>query len=731
MDVDTEAHGAHYLRPAGPTHTPPAVICLDSESWQRDEGSSEIHQLRCWDAAITWRRDRRRAGETRWSAGSSAGELADLIDAWASYGETTWLYAHNVAFDVATTNLAALLTARGWVLSSRHGLSADGMWCVLHKGRRETRRSDRSNESGTPATRVRWSHTLTIADSASIWPDRLEALAAVTGIDKPPLPDEDGTAEAWAARCRADVAILRQAVLDLMDWWDETDCGPWSVTGAGLGWQTYRRNLGLRQLVIDHDPALIEWERQAVYGGRRDVFRYGQLQPGRWAEADYSSAHLTIAAECPLPARAACRVTEAHRQAALKGKVPTGMLAEVTITTDVPRWPVRACGRVFYPVGTFKTVLAAPDIQAAADAGALVAVHEGWLYTMTGHLRPWARRCREWEALPPAGRTGVVALAAKLWKRSVIGKFAQKGWRTEKWSGPPSEGWSVEPCSDFWKGTRGVVTGLCGTYWLSWADQRGEHERPAVLAFVEAHVRSRLGKVISGPYGSAIAQCDTDGVMVALHELAQLTGRRGRKWRRGQLVPLDADDVIEAWNEVSHPLAMRFKQHYRRVEVIGPQHVVLDGRPRMAGVPRSAWQAGEGQWVARLWPGITWQAAHGPPGTYTRPVQPFKVAGPYTAGWVLLDGSVRPAELALDPDGSNRMLAWPETRHAAAGDRLWPVQAAWSADYLEVPRDNNDREARGGSEQGPGEVGPPGVAPASQGVPQVRPAVQGPLPVLR
>lgn len=730
-EIDTEAAGAHYLRPAGPTHTPPCVIILDSESWQQDEAGAEVHYLRCWDASVTWRRDRRRAGEVREDAGTGAGQLADTIDAWASYGETTWLYAHNVAFDVATTNLAALLTARGWVLSSRHGLSSDGMWCVLHKGRRETERSDRRGRDGQAEVRVRWAHTLTIADSASIWPDRLEALAAFTAFTKPPLPKAADPDQLWADRCHADVQILREAVLGLMDWWDEAGLGKWSVTGAGLGWQTYRSNLGLRQMVIDHDPALIAWEREAVYGGRRDVFRYGQLTPGRWAEADYTTAHLTIAASCPLPARAACRVTTAHRRSALAGKVPAGMLAEVTIRTDTPRWPVRACGRVFYPVGTFKTVLAAPDIQAAADAGALVEVHDGWLYTMTGHLRPWARRCREWTELPKEGRSGIVAAAAKLWSRSVIGKFAQKGWRTEAWAGPPCDGWTVEPCSDFWKGTRGVVTGLCGTYWLSWADQRGEHERPAVLAFVEAHVRSRLGKVLAGPYGAAVVQCDTDGCMVALHELAQLVGRRGRKWQRGRLVPLDAGDVLDAWNEASWPLVMRFKDSYRRVEVIGPQHVVLDGRARMAGVPRSAWRAGDGRWVARLWPGITWQAAHGPPGTYTRPVQPFRVAGPYVPGWVLADGTVRPAEIALDESGGNYLLAWPLTRHAAAGDRLGPLQAAWSEQIPEVCDVNGDRARAGRGNPGPGDQGEEGVAAAPADVQDLRPADQGPVTVLR
>lgn len=680
----SEDHGAHYLRPAGRTHTPPAVIILDSETRQHDQDGTEVHTLRCWDAQVTWRRDKRRAGETRHAAGDTAGGAADAVDAWASYGESTWLYAHNVAFDMVVTGMAAQLVARGWELSSRHGLSADGMWCVLHKGRRETRRNDQQSYDGQAATRVKWGHTLTIADSCSIFPKGLAELAPLTGVDKPALPADDDSAGAWAARCRADVEITAALVLGLMDWWDEQDMGPWAVTGAGLGWQTYRRHLGLKQMVIDHDPALAALERQAVYGGWRDTARTGQLPPGRHGEVDYEAAYPTIAASFPLPARAACPVQSQHRQAALAGRVPAGMLAEVTLTTSTPRWPVRVAGRVLYPVGTFKTVLAAPDIQAAADAGALAAVHDGWLYTLGNHLRPWARWVLQLAAQAREGLAGIVATAAKLWCRAVIGKFAQKGWRTEAWVGPPSDSWTVEPVIELYHGTRGVVTGLCGTYWRSWADQRGEHERPAVLAFVEAHVRQRLAAVLTSSWASAITQWDTDGVMADYGQLARQAAAAGSKWRDGQLVPLDAGDVIAAWSEASWPLVMREKQLHRRVGMLGPQHLELDGRPRMSGVGKGAWKTGEDSWAARLWPGIVWQAGNSPPGEYARPVQRYRFTRPTCGGWVLADGAVRPPETAMDLDGSCYLLPWADTRHAAAGDRLGPSQPAWAEGLWET-----------------------------------------------
>lgn len=695
---------AHYLRPAGQTFTPAAVIVLDSETVTIDAGQEQAEVMRWWDASCTWRADRRRQGETWEDCGDDPAAAAAAVDRWASYGKSTWLYAHNVGFDLVVTNLAAGLVARGWELSPRFGIGKSGLWCVLHKGRREGTRADRTGPAGQLATRVRWDHTLTIADSGSIWPMPLADVAPYVGQVKQPSPDWSGPIGPIADRCRSDVAILRAALLALMDWWDAQGLGKWSVSGAGLGWSTYRATLTPKQVVIDHDPALIAWERQAVYGGRRDLFRHGQLPQGRYAEIDYESAYPTIAASCPLPAKVACQVGPEHRRLALAGRVPAGMLAEVTLDTPAARWPVRMAGRVFYPTGRFRTVLAAPDIQAAADAGALRAVHGGYLYVMTGHLRPWARRVLAWSKGAEDDRCPVLRPAAKHWSRAVIGKFAQPGWRTLPWVGPPSDSWSVEDTTDLYAGTRGTITGLAGKYYLSWADQRGEHERPAVLAWVEAHVRVRLGQVITGRYGPAVVQCDTDGLMASVHDLSLLAASAGRKWRKGRQVPLTVDDVIGEWTAASWPLTMREKQLHARVQLIGPQQVVLDGHPRAAGLPKGAWPTGQDSWAARLWPGLGWQAQHSPPGQYLRPVQPYVLAGPYCAGWVLADGSVSPVEAAEDLRGGVTIKPWRLTAAAAAGASLGSRQAIW-AEGLWEDEHGQGRDDQGGQCRGPAEAG--------------------------
>lgn len=674
---------AHYVKPAGKTTTPGLVISVDTETRAIDRGSMRVEQLRVWDLRADYRRHRRRQGEVVQEAGSTAEELAETIDKVASTAESCWIYAHNVAFDMSVTRLPELLTGLGWELSPRFGLTRSGMWCVLHKGRRAKHRSPADIAAGRSRDGVSWLHTITIADSGSIFPAPLEELAQHTGMIKPPLPDGDDSEEAWHERCRADTEILARLLLDFMDWWETADLGHWSVTGPALAMQSYRRTLTPKQLVIDHNDEIVDFERAAVYGGRRDVFQVGSLPAGRYGEIDYIAAYPTIAAECPLPARMACPVTDQHRQLAMRGKVPLGMLAEVTITTDTPRWPCRVDGRVFYPVGTFRTVLASPDIQAAADAHALAAVHDGYLYTLSGHLRTWARWITRLARAAEGAVPGCVKVWAKAAGRYVIGKMAQKGWSTQPWVGEDTDGWSVTNTIGLSSGITGTITGLAGQFYLSWQDKRGEHERPAILAFVEAHVRVRLGRVITSRYGPAVKQCDTDGIMVSYVQLRQLAAVKGRKWRAGQQIPADISDVLEHWNELSYPLTMREKTIFRQATVIGPQHVVLDGKPRFAGVPKGAWQTTEGKYMARLWPGITWQSRNGPVDGYGRPLQEYTVIGPYAQGWALENGTVRPCEAAVDVTGGSYLLEWKATRWAASGDVLGPRQAIWAAGLWE------------------------------------------------
>ena len=686
----------HYLRSNETSWTPPSVISLDTET-RVIQADPEVQALRCWHARADYRRGARRLpGEQAEGGGTLAADLAARVDRWARKWDETWLYCHNLNFDLAVTRLPLLLAGLGWDVQDM-AVDCAAPWLKLAAA----------------------GQRLVIADSHAIWPVPLAELGAAAGLVKRPLPDGDDPA-AWLARCEADTLILHTALLQLMAWHDANQLGRWSLTGAATGWNTMRHlqsaktsktarvarvNQGLpavdpaaQPITVDPDPAALGWDRAAIYGGRRQTWRHGRLPRGRYVEADFERAYQQIMAECPLPRRRGRwfdSLPVDHRLVDDPAR-QWSILAECEIETDTPRWPCRMTvsgqpsaaalraeqtgmprggdERVFYPVGRFRTVLAGPDIAEARRLGCLRSVGRGQVHQLGWALRPWAR----WSLAAQADENtpAVAVIALKHQGRAVAGKWAQKQWEKRKIGLATSYGWGYEDAWVAGANCRGSIIDMAGVKYLAWPGGDGDNAYPAILAFIEAHVRVAAGRVIEGLGGDAVIQWDTDGGIIDAWVIdnGPRPGRRGLG-PRGRLRD-DVAGALTALSEMTAPLRLREKTVYGRVEVIGPQHLTLDGRRRWSGVPASAEQRADGSYEAWTWPKLAWQMAKGDPRGYVRQVQTYRLAASYAPGWLAADGAVLPVEARAGPGGCNQIVPWPETRHAAAGRRLAPVQPA-------------------------------------------------------
>ena len=686
----------HYLRSNDTTWTPGSVITLDTETRVVQE-YPEVQALRCWHARATYRRGARRLpGEDAAGGGTTTGDLAARVAKWADRYDETWVYAHNLNFDLAVTRLPVLLASDRWEVTDA-AIDGNAPWMKL----------------------ARHGHRLVIADSHAIWPMRLADVAAAVDVAKPPLPEGDDAA-AWAARCEADTLILHTALLQLLAWHDQQQLGRWSLTGASTGWNTMRHlqaaktsktartarvNQGLppvdhaaQPIVVDPDPDAIALDRAAVYGGMRRTWRHGQLPPGRYVEADFERAYQTVMASWPLPRRRGRRFDSLPLDSPLIDDPARqwSIVAEVELETDVPRWPCRlplgaaataatpadditgmpaAAGvRVFYPVGRFRTVLAGPDIAYARQLGCLRAVGRGQVHQLGYALRPWAQwslRAQDDPATP-----AVAVLALKHQGRAVAGKWAQKQWTRKVIGAATTYGWGYEDAWVVGSNSRGCIVDIAGTKFLSVPDRDGDNAYPAILAFIEAHVRVAANMVIAGLGDDVIIQWDTDGGIIDAGPVDAPAGSPVRAAGPGARRRDDVADALTILSERTAPLRMREKTVYTRVEVIGPQHLTLDGRRRWSGVPASAEPLADGSLQAWTWPKLAWQMARGDHRGYTRVVQSYRIGPSYAPGWLLAGGSVAPVEARAGPGGAATIVPWPETRYAAAGKRLAAHQPA-------------------------------------------------------
>jgi len=619
----------HRLRTNDSVRAPGAYLVIDTETSQRVEAGSTMHTLRLWAA----RRRRRRAGVSErlrvadwW--GHTADELAECVEAATVGVPSLWVYAHNLSFDLVTSRLPLVLVARGWEVTGL-AVTGDSPWVRLRRGRRH----------------------LTLVDSWGWLRLPLEQIGASLGMVKPALPDNGDSEALWLARCRADVEILDRALAELMGWWEGKGLGVWSLTGSATGWNAMRHFRVQDRVVIDSDLGHLERDRRAVYGGRRDTWWVSDPKRGRWVEMDFRHAYPQVAAQLLLPRRRGPVFESLPIDSPLIGGNNKGILAKVTLTTDVPRWPVRWRGQVFYPVGTFTTTLADPEIAEARALGCLEAVGPGQIHWLGQPLQRWAQWViRVDDGLEPESPPTARA-AAHGWGRAVIGKWAQRSFGVTELPCSPVAGWGIEEGLVAGTGRKAAMVDLGGRRWHVRSDQEGENSYPAILAWVESHVRLRLTRVLECVPGAEVAQCDTDGLIV---EAA-------------------AGPLLSGLEAVTAPLTLRRKRSISRLGLWGPQHLEADGRRHFSGLSHRAVEVEHGRFVVRGWPKLAWQMAHGSREGYVQPDQTFRLQGPYTHRWVLADGRTVPVMGAGRAQEPFEPLPWASDPRA---DTLGPLAQA-------------------------------------------------------
>jgi hypothetical protein len=616
----------HWLAPAGRNWTPGMVVCFDTETESGKRGADEVLTLRCWDAVSRFRGiigdD---ADSVLRHSGESAANLAAVLEASADYYGECWAFAHNVGFDLTVTSLPMVLTERGWD-SDFVSLGDESCVFVLKRGRAK----------------------LVITDSWSWLRSPLRDAARDVGMRTGHLPDDLGSLDQWHRRCAHDVAILDRLISELLDWWDRSKLGRFGVTGAACGWRALRALTEPRSVLVGPDPPRTAFERRALYSGRKEVWQVGEVK-GKWvADYDLVAAHLTTAAYKLLPVAPLRDDRIGLIADPLEPPEGVGTICEVDITTSVPCAPVKIDGEVWWPVGTFRTVLTSAELTRVTAVAERVDVIQARWYRLGDPLQAWGRWClglldSDRVDVPP-----VVRRVAKGWGRSVPGRFAIRV-STLIGERPATHlGWSVVSGSDLDTGEALESVSYGGVERTYRKDQDGADVFPAVLAFVEGYVRSAMAATLAERPAERLLQVNTDGWWEVC--------RDGREHVAADAAPA--------------PYTVTRRAHERGVRIIGPNHVETASERRLSGVPKDALTLDGGGYSWQDWPGLRWQLEISRPGEYLRPRKGLELQSHYCRRWVLDSGETVPASAALDAQGSTVLLPWSRTSHRLAGDVL-------------------------------------------------------------
>lgn len=627
------APAIHWLRHNAAIRSPYRVLVLDTETAPVVAGNPDEQRLRLWSAQLTRRHDvDPKEPRSSMIRGTTARELATSVNQLAKRDRTLWVFAHNLSFDLAVTALPVELVALGWRMTEG-ALTTESPWCRM----------------------VRGGSRITIADSWSWLPTSVAALGELVGLEKLPLPAWEDDDAAWWARCDRDVEVTSAAILQVMDWWDRGELGNWSVTGPSCGWSTYRHFQPNPHVLIDPGDGAREFEARAITGGRRQVSRLGPQLPGLYVDLDMATAHLAVMQGQPLPWRRMAHFDSlAPDSRMLNGRV-VDVIAECVVDLAAPRFAWDSGGGIFYPVGRFTTVLTGPEIREARDRGELVSIGEGWTYGLSGHMAPWAAWLRELIDNPPEGTPAVVRLAAKNWSRCVPGKWAGHTSETITRTPDPRPGWNVVHGYDPVHGGPVDLLRFGGELLTIARDRWSDDAFPAVLAFIQGHVRVALGRLLDA-LGPAWLATNTDGALV---DARAMHLGRGDPDDTVRVTDRDRLDILDRWCAAySLPPALftvRPKGKWSDAIIYGPQHLILGGERHMSGVPGSATRDDDGRYVFTAWPKLRVQIGTEGPAGYTTQRRRVQVDNIPPAGWLACTGRVFPARIGT-VDGRDALL---------------------------------------------------------------------------
>lgn len=545
----------HYIRPNETTRVPRSHIFVDTEAAMTRTPYGHIQQ---WAIGVACFRDQRpdRRARERWETFDDPLLMWRAVDTWVGKSGRTILWCHNLGYDARISEMFELLPSMGWMLVA-HNLVGKGCWLMWRKGRA----------------------SLTMVDSASVFPCELLRVGNAIGLPKLPLPSTVDNGVGLYSRCWRDVEILRGAILQYLDWLEREDLGNWQLTGAGQSWATFRHRFMDKRLLVHDDVDALRAERRAMWTGRCEAYWHGELGFQVVHEWDLSLAYPRIARETNVPVRLLGPMPRDYPWQQQLSSTGTAILATCTVTTEVPVVPTVHDGRIVWPVGRFNTTLWDVELKAAIDAGATVTIHEGWLYHKAPALKKWG----EWvvgqlEDMGD-GDGGWRYIVLKHWARALIGRFAMTYTRWDEWATHPIPNVRAMDVYDRRTGETFRTVQIGQTMWRDSGPEEWQNSMPMVTGYIQACARVRLWQIMQECPPGSVLYVDTDSVLVTDMHSAALAevARRHPEW------------------------GLRLKRSWQGFAIWGPRQIRTGSMIRVSGVPKGAVRAGKRTFRGQIW----------------------------------------------------------------------------------------------------------------------------------
>lgn len=260
---------------------------------------------------------------------------------------TIWFVAHNVEFDLTITDFWTFMKKRKFTSEFIH---SKGM-VFIQKFKRNKK-------------------NILLVNNGNIFAEKLEKLGQILNLPKLEVNFKKDSIDYIKVYCKRDVEILVEFWKFWIKFLKENKLGNVKFTISSQAMEAFKSNYCKDIIVLDDNIKNLEFERRGYYGGRTEIFHVGEVRKKLYYY-DVNSMYPFAMKENKMPTEFKFfRDNPAISYVSKLLKKGWLIMAECYIQTNERVYPYKE-DTLLFPVGSFKTYLATPEIEYAIEHGDL------------------------------------------------------------------------------------------------------------------------------------------------------------------------------------------------------------------------------------------------------------------------------------------------------------------------------------------------------------------------
>lgn len=285
------------------------------------------------------------------------------------------------------------------------------------------------------------------------------------------------------------------------------------ITAAQMGWSRFRTHHQPPILSIQTDDAMRAVERRAQYGGRNEPFVLGDAK-GMVYSLDVKSCYASVCLAERLPVHCEAMYPNGIPVDRIDPEGDAHWIADVVIKTDVADYPVEHGDAPIYPVGTFFTSLAWPELQHALRRGRVKKVTYAQRYLARPAMSGFARWFLDWRGKLKGTKFEPMLPTLKAAFVATIGFTARSKYEWQQWSAQLGRKWWIGVTRPPDNSSRCTSARVLDGH-AEWLKIGGEpyEALPMLGVTVCSHARVKLLSIFDIAGRENILYCDTDGIL--------------------------------------------------------------------------------------------------------------------------------------------------------------------------------------------------------------------------